>query len=187
MRLQGLVALRVLTHIVHLDGLNSGKGRIGLLDLCHEARLGVFGDPLGEVMDATRIVVDLAVAIAHSLEGSTIGGIGVFLLIGALREGGHRLNECRAVQFASVHHEPFLVAHLQGMCHVGLANESTGEEQRQIGIGGLLAGILEQGADLDAVCGLSIQLPALRHHRQRQAHTYHYRHTPFQFFNLLIL
>ena len=70
-----------------------------------------------------------------------------------------------------------------GMELFGAANE----EQWQISIGRLLAGILEQGADLDAVCSLSIQLPALRHHRQRQANTYQYRHTPFQFFNLLIL
>lgn len=58
MLLQSLVALRVLAHVVDTDLLKGREGRIGSLYLMDDARLGVLGNPLGEIMDAAGIAPD---------------------------------------------------------------------------------------------------------------------------------
>ena len=153
-RLQGLVALGMLTHITDLDGLYRRKGWIRLLDLADDAGILIRDNPIGEIMDARGIAVDNTVIVTHVAEVILVGGKSELLLIGTKREGCDSLHQCGAIELAHIDDQLFLVVDLEGMGHIGHIEELAGEEQREAGIGFLLAGILEQTLDEDAVAGL---------------------------------
>ena len=152
--LQGLIALGMLTHIIDLDGLHGRKGRIRLLDLADDADFLICDNPIGEIMDARGIAIDNAIIVTHVAEVILVGGKSKLLLIGTKRESGDGLYECGAVELAHINHQLFLVVHLEGMGHIGHIEELAGKEQREASIGFLLAGILEQTLDENAVTGL---------------------------------
>ena len=154
MSLQGLVALGVLTHITDLNGLYGRKRRIRLLNLADDACLLIRDNPIGEIMDARGIAVDNTVIVTHVAEVILVGGKSELLLIGTERESGDGLNECGAVELAHIDNQIFLIVNLEGMGHIGHIEELAGKEQREASIGFLLAGILEQTLDENAVTGL---------------------------------
>ena len=102
MRLKGLVALGVPTHIIDFDGLLGCKGRIGLLDLTDDAGLLIRYDPIGEIMDARGIAIDDAIAITHIPKGILIGSKGELLAISTQCESGDGLNERRAIELFDI-------------------------------------------------------------------------------------
>ena len=153
-RLQGLVALGMLTHITDLDGLYRRKGWIRLLDLADDAGFLIRDNPIGEIMDARGIAVDNTVIVTHVAEVILVGGKSELLLIGTEREGCDSLHQCGAIELAHIDHQLFLIVDLEGMGHIGHIEELAGKEQREAGIRFLLAGILEQTLDEDAVAGL---------------------------------
>ena len=153
-RLQGLVALGMLTHITDLDGLYRRKGWIRLLDLADDAGFLIRDNPIGEIMDARGIAVDNTVIVTHVAEVILVGGKSELLLIGTEREGCDSLHQCGAIELAHIDNQLFLIVDLEGMGHIGHIEELAGKEQREAGIRFLLAGILEQTLDEDAVAGL---------------------------------
>ena len=153
-RLQGLVALGMLTHITDLDGLYRRKGWIRLLDLADDAGFLIRDNPIGEIMDARGIAIDNAIIVTHVAEVILVGGKSILLLIGTERESGDGLYECSAVKFFDIDHQLFVIVNLEGMGHIGYIEEFTGEIKGEIGILGLLFGIAQKGLDGDAVCGL---------------------------------
>ena len=170
---QHLITLGMVAHIVDIDGLNGHKRRIRLLDLGHKTSLRVLGDPLREVMDATGVTIDDALPIAHGREGFQIGLPRVLLAVNTLREGGHGLDQCRAIQLSRVHHQALVSLCLKGMRHVWDAKELTGKEQRDVRIGRLAAHLVEQSANGDAVGLMKDRLLSqhLRGDRGRQKKT----------------
>ena len=153
-RLQGLVALRMLTHLADLNGLYGRKGRIGLLDLRDDARFLILHDPFGEIVDARGIAVDDAITVAHIAKGILISRIGELLAIGTERERRNGLDECGAVELIDIDYKLLIVVDLEGMCHVGYIEEFAGKIKGEVGVGGLLLGIAEEGLDGDAESGL---------------------------------
>ena len=181
MQAQGLITIRVLTHIVDIHRLDGSEGRIRLLDLRDEPRLAVLGNPLGEVMDAAGIAVDDSLPIAHGRKVSEVGLPSVLTAIGTLSEGSDGLYERCAVQLAGVDHEPLLTLRFERVGHIRHTQELTGKEQRDIRTGRLPAHLAEQPADGDAVSPLVDRLlnPSPRRHCQRQAHTHYHHQAPF--------
>ena len=154
-RLQGLVALRVLTHIVDFDGLYRGKGRIGLLNLADDAGLRVGHNPIGEIMDARGVCIDDPIVIAHIAEVIQESCPSELFLIGTEREGRDRLYQRGAVEFIDIDDELLGIVDFKRMGDIRHIEELAGKKEREASlIGTLLAGIFEQGLDENAVVGL---------------------------------
>ena len=134
--LQGLVTLRMLTHIIDFDGLYLGKRRIRLLDLCDDARLGVFDYPVRKVMDTGGIAVDHPMAVTHGLQDILIIQKSKSLAIGTERKGSDGLHQGGAVEFICIDYQLLFVVDLKGVSHVRHIQELTGKEKWEIG-GGL--------------------------------------------------
>ena len=101
-RLQGLVALGMLTHITDLDGLYRRKGWIRLLDLADDAGFLIRDNPIGEIMDARGIAVDNTVIVTHVAEVILVGSKSELLLIGTKREGCDVFYQSSAIKFAHI-------------------------------------------------------------------------------------
>ena len=173
MLLQSLVALRVLAHVVDTDLLKGREGRIGSLYLMDDARLGVLGNPLGEIMDAAGIAPDEPPTITHIHEGMLEGVVAEVMPMDTEREGHHILHQRSAVELTRVDHKAFWVVALEGSCHVWTPDELLGKEERQVGGCRQLAGFVQQLAHRDTVGGQFLDLfPCRYSHRPKQQDQY---------------
>ena len=153
-RLQSLVALGMLTHIVDLDGLYRRKGRIGLLDLTDDARLLIRDYPIGEIMDARGIAVDDAIIVAHVAEVVLVGRESELLLISTARKGCDGLYQCRAVELIDINDKLLLIVDLEGVSHIRHIEQLAGKIEREVGLRGLLTGIAQKSFDGNVKSGL---------------------------------
>ena len=132
MRFERLITLRMLTHIVYLDVLDGRERRIRRLDLLHDANLRIQRDPLCEVMDTARVILNSSVTIPHGCERIQIVAPREKMAIGAEGQGCHRFHQRRTIQLTGVHHQPFVIIDFKCMGHIGNPQELSGKEQREV-------------------------------------------------------
>ena len=102
--LKRLVRLRMLTHVVDLDGLNGIEGRRRQTDLADDAPAGVVVNPVGEVMQSAGVAVQLAATIAYLTQMLLEVAVSKPLTVDAERQRRHVLDQRRAVKLARVDH-----------------------------------------------------------------------------------
>lgn len=168
---QGLITIRVRTHVVDIDRLKSLEGRIRCLNLSHDALVCISRDPLGEVMDTAGIAVGPTLPIAHASEGIEVSLPGILATIGTKCEGRDILNERGAVELTGIHNQPLGAELLEGVGHIGYTQELTGKEEWQIRGLRLLTGLSEQSAYSRAIDLLIVEAlgsPGVDRDRQKQ-------------------
>ena len=124
MGLQCTIGLRMLTHVADGNLLDSRKGRIGTLDIQNQLHGTLVVDPVGEIVQARGIAVELALPITELAQHGNIVVPRALALLGTQPERHHRLYQRSTVQLACVDHETFVLSDWQRGIHIDLQRMS---------------------------------------------------------------
>ena len=178
MGLQGLIGLRMFTHIADGNLLDSRKGRIRLLHLADKAHQLFVDNPVGEIVQPRGIFVEFALTVTQTAEHGQIVVPRSFVVLDAQLQCRHRFDKRGTIKLAGVDHQLFLVVDFQGVSHIGNAHKLSGYPQRR----SLTVGLAQQLAYLRAVGALTGHLShrgrSQKRHQADSRQPFHH-HVPY--------
>ena len=119
-------------HEVDVQRLQGGERWVGLLHLFHQFLHGIVINPVAEVVQATGIVVEPSIAVAHLAEHVQVVAPGIEVTIDAKGQCCDVLHQRCAIQLTGVDNQPLRVAHFQRVSHIGPSHKLACKVQRKI-------------------------------------------------------